>query len=899
MLDKAILPDQRRKMEKSSASPAQSPERMRENLARVNEFVRAIVFNMNMDDVLQAACRTAREIVQADYSAIYLQHLGDSGVLHLMCDAQLPAAYRQARVLWGEDARRYEHGSYTVEDVALLPDDDSARRFAGVGDYRATAEIPMLSGSMLQGMLVVFHRQPYAYNKIELDFLETLAFQIMVAADNAGLMRMLEAYATEQAQLVHLSRISTASLELDAFIENVSGAMCKIMLVDRVYVGLLSPDLTMVQVFGTDSKAQMFAFDMDLSTLETPLHYADMEAMPEVFRQIALAYGEQSLAAGLLVTNTQPLGVIILGSPARFGTSECHQLEVAANQIAVQLHNVQRFHQVENALSRRLNQLALIEDVVRRMPGARTVDELIGNVMEAAINATGANMAALALIAAKPQDAFTVIIREWIGGRWVTEQTIRPRETGVMGRVARTGETVILARNDADPDYLPASSAIVYQSSLVVPLFREQAVIGVLNVESVEQDFFCAEDADLLNSLSGHAVISLENARLLQESQAQYEKFVESSNRIGAILDSSSDGIMLLDESGSLIQFNGSAETLLGINLDEYVGLNLATELLRRAPDEDNSEETREALRKMARILRLEPERITRHEYELKRRGQSVHIEEVGSPVFDSQHRVVGRLLVLRDMTEQHLLAQYRDEITNMAVHDLRGPLGAIINGLLLALDIIADPQGKPFEEELVPTLQASIDSGQNLLRLVDSLLDIAKMETRALPIEREPWSLATLVQEAYRALERSFVEAQITVEIRIPDDLPPVHVDEDKIRRVLINLLDNALRYAPHGGHVMVEAALLEQERRVLVRVADDGKGIPADQRDRVFEKFRQIKENAPERGRKGSGLGLTFSRLAIEAHDGHIWVEEKGPLPGACFAFTLPVFFENRNTS
>jgi signal transduction histidine kinase len=250
-------------------------------------------------------------------------------------------------------------------------------------------------------------------------------------------------------------------------------------------------------------------------------------------------------------------------------------------------------------------------------------------------------------------------------------------------------------------------------------------------------------------------------------------------------------------------------------------------------------------------------------------------------------------------MTEHKLLASYRDEITNMAVHDLRGPLGSIISSLTLAVEIIDDPQDMPLELTLGPSLEVSLDSANHLLGLVDSLLDIAKMETRQLPIKRAPWAINELIESGLKALSRLYQEAGLTVERDIPSDLPLVNVDEDKIRRVIINLLDNALRYSPEGGTVRVDASLVENGRKVQVRVADSGKGIPPEERDRVFEKFRQIKDNAPERGRKGSGLGLTFCKLAIEAHGCQIWVEEQGPLSGASFVFTLPIFFENRNNT
>src|SRR5690606_11998847 len=131
-----------------------------------------------------------------------------------------------------------------------------------------------------------------------------------------------------------------------------------------------------------------------------------------------------------------------------------------------------------------------------------------------------------------------------------------------------------------------------------------------------------------------------------------------------------------------------------------------------------------------------------------------------------------------------------------------------------------------------------------------------------------------------------------ITAEFVIPPDLPDVNVDADKMRRVLINLVDNALRYTPAGSMIQISVQSVPRYRgKLLVQVADSGPGIPAKEREKIFEQYWQVKENRPLRGSKGSGIGLTFCQKVLEAHGERIWVENHSPLPGACFAFTLPI--------
>jgi signal transduction histidine kinase len=290
----------------------------------------------------------------------------------------------------------------------------------------------------------------------------------------------------------------------------------------------------------------------------------------------------------------------------------------------------------------------------------------------------------------------------------------------------------------------------------------------------------------------------------------------------------------------------------------------------------------------MARILRLEPQRITRRSLEIISDGKPRYLEEVGSPVMGQDGRVIGRLLTLRDVTEEHLLAAYRNEISSMVVHDLRGPLGSIIT----SHDMMQDIAKEMGNDELPLILNVSLESANAMMNLVDSLMDIAKLETRRMPLKRASTDIKTLIDSAVIALSGIAAQAQINVEHTIPADLPPVNVDGDKIRRVMINVIDNAIRYTPMHGKVHIAAK--QRRNKIVIHVSDSGPGIPQDEIERVFEKFRQSTKNIPLRGSKGSGLGLTFCKLTLEAHGETIWAGQSPDLPGARFSFTLPIAIE-----
>ncbi|MFW5696342.1 MAG: sensor histidine kinase, partial [Phototrophicaceae bacterium] len=250
----------------------------------------------------------------------------------------------------------------------------------------------------------------------------------------------------------------------------------------------------------------------------------------------------------------------------------------------------------------------------------------------------------------------------------------------------------------------------------------------------------------------------------------------------------------------------------------------------------------------------------------------------------------MGRLLTFRDITEQRLLEAYRDEVFDMVVHDLRSPLTLMISTLEFIIEDSqesAGPETSELIDEMMPTALANM---RRLLSLVDSLLEIAKLQQRRMPMKWSVTSIAPVIQAAADEIGASIREAQITLALDIAPDLPAVRIDEGQIRRVLLNLLDNAQRYTPTGGTIQISAQATP-DNRVLVRVADSGQGIPPGDVERVFDKFHQAKGSKQHRGGRGTGLGLTFCWLSLQAHGERIWVEPSGPLSGACFAFTLPV--------
>jgi signal transduction histidine kinase len=244
----------------------------------------------------------------------------------------------------------------------------------------------------------------------------------------------------------------------------------------------------------------------------------------------------------------------------------------------------------------------------------------------------------------------------------------------------------------------------------------------------------------------------------------------------------------------------------------------------------------------------------------------------------------VGRLAEAfnRMSAELNGLEMLRRELVANVSHELKTPISALRAHLENLLDGVEEPNPE--------TLQVMLVQSERLGRLVDELLDLSKLETGDVPLEREPVELAPLVAQVLSEIEVARPERGATVRQDLPGDLPPVFADRERVHQVLFNLLDNAVRLTQAGGHVTVTAA--RHDGSVDVTVADTGPGISPEDLPRVFERFYRV-DASRSRDDGGTGIGLAIARSVVEAHGGRIWADSE-PGKGSTFTFELPVAAE-----
>ncbi|MBA3874319.1 MAG: GAF domain-containing protein [Anaerolineae bacterium] len=412
-----------------------------------------------------------------------------------------------------------------------------------------------------------------------------------------------------------------------------------------------------------------------------------------------------------------------------------------------------------------------------------------------------------------------------------------------------------------------------------------------------EGNFYDEEDTPIALTFAAQAAQAIHNARQYTITDKALERQVvqvtETRDRLQVILDTMTEGILMIDCDGVVTLANPRVDVA-GLNAQTLLGQNV--DFLLEKPDFDLAErmgfDSDQKVRNLLKLLRA-PEGWNMSDpfsYTVTNEGDERHIERNIILIKGADSNVLGMMLVFSDETEARELSQMRTDLSNMIVHDLRSPLTAVTTGLKLLRDIV--PVESPLHPTVVMTTETSQRAIRKMLVRVDSLLDISRLDSGALTLETEPTDMATVADSVCIELSPLAQELEVTLTTDIGDETPALDADSDKVERVLQNLVDNALKFCPANGKVTIKAHQPEVdeqgERFVRIDVSDSGPGIPDEYKTRLFDRYVQMKGRRGKR--RGSGLGLTFCRMVVEAHGGRIWIEDN-PGGGSIFAFTLPV--------
>ena len=464
------------------------------------------------------------------------------------------------------------------------------------------------------------------------------------------------------------------------------------------------------------------------------------------------------------------------------------------------------------------------------------------------------------------------------------ELQIEPRrrvswEVGIVGKVARTGRSLLIRDVNREPDYQPGGPNV--RAELAVPIMDGSKSLAVLVLNSPRSAAFGDSEVAFAQALCAVAPQPLLRA-------IRYQSLLETSTQLSQVITSMPIGLALLDPQSRVLRHNPAWQHVWGIEYIDHeapfqLPWDLVPQILPRLSDPMGLNDF------CANGVAL-PTEV--HTTTIRLRDPHQELDVLSVPTRDSLGQLTGRLWLVSDVTREREADRLKSEFISVVSHELRTPLTSILGytELLLAREFAPADQ-----REFVKTVY---DEANHLSQIVEDMLGISRLEAGKVKLNQWVVSMRQLIGEMTAQLSHHLSNRHRMV-IHIPNQLPPAFIDRDKVKQILFNLLINAAKYSPRGGEIALTVEELDTlpadhppGRFLLVQVRDQGIGIPPEDMPRIWERFYRV-DNTNTRRIGGTGLGLSITRALVELHGGRIWVEsEVGS--GTTFFFTLPVVTE-----
>ncbi len=438
-------------------------------------------------------------------------------------------------------------------------------------------------------------------------------------------------------------------------------------------------------------------------------------------------------------------------------------------------------------------------------------------------------------------------------------------DRGMAGWVARNRQAVLIPDTSKDERWFhrpdDAEDRTGPKSAVSAPIMALEKLVGVITLVHPRVKFFTSDHLELVRAIADQAGTAIRNAQLFESLQMAHRRYRE-------LFEDSIDPIFITDWDGRILEANRQASKTVGLSESELGTMaigSLHDVDLDRVGDGYQNLKTGETV-VYESILHC-------------RKGRKLPVEVY---VRNIQTEGVSHLQwIVRDISERKDLDNMREDLIAMVYHDLRSPLANVISSLDILLTMFSEAENQTVNS----LVRLALRSTERIQRLTNSLLDINSLEAGQPVGNRQLLLPLAIVEDAADEVLSAAQNKDQVINIDVASDLPKVLVDGDMVRRVIINLLENAVKFTPMEGNIHVGAE--REEKFVRMWVKDSGPGILPASQERIFDKFTRL---GGKEGPRGLGLGLAFCRLAIEGHGGQIWVESKAG-EGTTFVFLLPM--------
>ncbi|KAF0110402.1 MAG: putative two-component sensor histidine kinase [Chloroflexi bacterium] len=494
--------------------------------------------------------------------------------------------------------------------------------------------------------------------------------------------------------------------------------------------------------------------------------------------------------------------------------------------------------------------LEILFSISRELATTLDLHKVLARVLSLSTENMGAERASLIVLdgSGKPVDA--AVIFNGVLTPHTVEQMQDVVTSGLAGWVVQKKKSVLIHNTNKDHRWLMRpdedSDTNAAKSALCVPLMARDTLVGVLTIVHPKVNFFSDEQFNFQQAIAGLAGIAIHNAQLYEDVQAAHHRYHD-------LFEDSIDPIFITSMEGEIIEANHQAALTTGIDQNE-LPMMMISDLQDLPPEMIGS--------------KFEPtgatESLTYESILTCRKCDKIPVEVHVSTINIQGNQYLQ--WIFRDISERKNLDSLREDLSAMIYHDLRSPLANIISSLEILRSML------PLEENssIKQLFEISTRSSERMQRLISSLLDINRLEAGQQITDKQFVDVDKMINEAVETILPNANSKELDIEKMVLGKIPSIFVDGDMIRRVLINLLENAVKFSPQNSKITVGAKLNGDQ--VTMWVEDHGPGIPVEAKERIFNKFVRVHGEGIA---KGLGLGLAFCRIAVQSHGGKIWVE------------------------